>query len=73
MNPKKSQIEMELNENQISNTSYDVQSFNDNETSSNNSDNRDTKSTAFNEKQKKDDKGKVADRDKDGAIVSELI
>ena len=34
-------IEIELNENQIMNTHYDVQSFNDNETSSSNSDNRD--------------------------------
>ena len=38
-NPKKSQIEIELTENQINNTSCDVQSFNDNETSSSNSDN----------------------------------
>ena len=57
MNPKKSQIEIELNENQINNTSYDVKSFNDDETSSSYSDNGDAKSTASNEKEKKDDKG----------------
>ena len=39
MNPKKSQIEIELIENQINNTNYDEQSFIDNETSSSNSDN----------------------------------
>ena len=74
-NPKKSQIEIELNENQINNTSYDVQSFNDNETSSSNSTNGDAKSTAFNDKDrdKKNDKGEAEDRDEDGAIIPELI
>ena len=53
------------------NKSYDVQSFNDDETSSSNSNN--ANSTTSNEKKKKDKKGTAADRDKDGAIIPELI
>ena len=39
MNQKKSQIEIELIENQINNTNYDVQPFNGNKASSSNRDN----------------------------------
>ena len=65
MHPKESKIEIELNENQINNTNYDVHSLNDGETSSSNSNNGDAKSTASNDedKERKDDKGEVADRD----------
>ena len=65
MHQKKSKIEIELNENQIINTNYDVHFFNDDETSSSNSDTGDTKSTASNDKdkEKKDDKREAADRD----------
>ena len=65
MHPKKSKIEIELNENHINSTNYDSHSFNDNEASSSNSNNGDAKSTAFNDedKERKDNKGEAADRD----------